>query len=246
MAVSVSYFLSIEEQLNKNPDASTVKNKNEKADNQEPAPNSTKANSRTSETAAIEEKPKPPAPRKNLTDKALQRRLDSLPALPRRTVITGQPIPFEISIPAGWKILSWNNPIRATINHRSIINLEVGPWTTSLDEYTELTRKEMTRRFPLMKLAGEETITIDKKPWRHLVLRGEVTGAGEDHEVSILVYGSRRGSYRFIVDGDRNDLEQDANDITLMLTSFQFPPDNFEPEDVSDVRVYVDGERVIK
>ncbi len=196
------------------------------------------------EPAEAKGPPKPQAPKKNLNDSYLQRRLDSLPPLPRRTVITGRPIPFEVSIPAGWKMLSWNAPVTAVVGQRSIVTLEVGPWTTSLDEYSNMTRKEMLDRYPLMEVTGEETINIDGKTWKHLVLRGQVTGAGEDHEISMIIYGSRRGSYRFLVEGDRHDLESDALDITLMLTSFRFPPDNFEPENVSDVRIYVNGERV--
>lgn len=185
-----------------------------------------------------------PVIRKNISDTLLQRRLDSLPVLPRRTVIIGRPIPFEVSIPAGWKMLSWNKPVTAVVNHRSIINLEIGPWTSSLDEYAKLTVKAMQERYPRMSLAGEENILIDGKTWKHIVLRGPVTEENEDHEVSIVVHGSRRGSYRFLVEGDRADLERDATDITLMLTSFRFPPDNYEPEDASGVRVYVNGERV--
>lgn len=186
----------------------------------------------------------PEAPRKNLNDSVLQRRLDSLPPLPRRTVITGRPIPFEVSIPAGWKMLSWNSPVTAVVSQRSIVTLEVGPWTTSLDEYSNISRKETLERYPLMQAVGEETINIDGKTWKHIVLRGQVTGAGEDHEISMIVYGSRRGSYRFLVEGDHHDLENDALDITLMLTSFRFPPDNYEPENASAVRTYVNGERV--
>lgn len=184
------------------------------------------------------------APKSIVRDAQLQNRLSVIPALPQRMIMTGKEYPFEIAVPAGWKILSWSDPVRAVINDRTIVSVETGPWSTSQDEFAKIMTKELMGRYPYIKLEANEVVEIADRNWNHMVFRGPLTGAGEDHEIAMVTYGSKRGSYTIVVEGDRMDMQEDAKDLELFVTSFRFPPDNFEPEDAAKVRVYVDGKRV--
>lgn len=184
------------------------------------------------------------APKSIENDKYLQDRLSNIPNLPQRMVVTGQKHPFEITVPPGWKIISWSEPITAVVNDRTIARVETGLWNTNQHEYTKMMTEELLDRHSFLKPEGEEIVEIAGRDWQHMVFRGPLTGAGEDHEISLLTYGSKRGSYSIVIEGDRTDMENDAQDLELFVTSFQFPPDNYEPENAQKVRIYVDGERV--
>ncbi|WOO39797.1 hypothetical protein [Rubellicoccus peritrichatus] len=184
------------------------------------------------------------APKSIANDKYLQDRLSHIPTLPQRMIVTGQKHPFEITVPAGWKILSWSEPVTAAVNDRTIARVETGLWNTNQHEYAKMKTQELLDRHSFMKLEGEETVEIAGRDWNHMLFRGPLTKAGEDHEISMLTYGSRRGSYAIIVEGDRTDMQDDVQDLEMFVTSFQFPPDNYEPENAAKVRIYVEGERV--
>lgn len=167
-----------------------------------------------------------------------------IPPLPQRTVIVNKDMPFQVTVPEGWKVISWSNPVNLLFRDHTFFRLDTGPWVTSQSEFAELSMREIQALHPEMVLeSDDETLVIDGKRWQLQVFRRPI-GQDDAHEISLLTYGSRRGSYRMIIEGERSLMLESASAIGLVMASFRFPPDNFVPDTADLVRIYLDGERI--
>ncbi|MEM8549635.1 MAG: hypothetical protein AAGF10_02495 [Verrucomicrobiota bacterium] len=162
--------------------------------------------------------------------------------LESRTAIRGKRFPYKIVVPAGWKILrNDDNGCAVSWNDEAIITLESGPWSVGSEQWSIQSEAALHQDNPLAVQLKAKTLTLDERLWEERFYREQ--GLDQPQDIMLLNTSQKqRGSYRIMIRGDAGDLNAHAQDIMQLLGSFRFPPDNFQPEDISTVRVYVDGE----
>ncbi len=166
-------------------------------------------------------------------------------ALTQRKVVHGKTYPYRLAVPAGWKILS-NEPERCVLawEENIFVFIETGPWNTTQEEWARKSLADVIAAYPGMQLAGQDQLEIDARPWLELILRESGAIHTNPREMLLLTYGARKhGSYRIVISGQAHALDRQVEAVNQLLSTWHFPPDNFQPENVSSVRVYVDGQR---
>ncbi|MDP0496906.1 MAG: hypothetical protein Q7Q73_11955 [Verrucomicrobiota bacterium JB024] len=189
------------------------------------------------------EAPETPPPALNPTD--LQTLLGEATPLSQRTVLYGKPYPYRLLVPAGWKIL-FNEPDRCALAYEDAIFVfvETGPWNTTQEEWARKSLEDLQTAYSGMRLIGQKQLEIDARPWQQLFLREPTTVLASPREIMLLTYGERkRGSYRLVITGQAHALDRHVEAINQLISTWHFPPDNYQPENASTVRIYVDGKR---
>jgi hypothetical protein len=205
----------------------------------EPSPAQTPAGPQ----AEAADAPEAPPPALNPTD--LQTLLGEATPLTQRAVLHGKPYPYRLLVPAGWKIL-FNEPDRSAFAYEDAIFVfvETGPWNTTQEEWARKSLEDLQAIYPGMKLIGQKQLDIDARPWQQLFLREPATVLANPREIMLLTDGARqRGSYRLVITGQAHELDRHVEAINQLISTWHFPPDNYQPENASTVRIYVDGKR---
>lgn len=187
----------------------------------------------------------PPAPTESPARTALEAERDDAAELKQKTVLRGPDIPYKVIVPAGWKVLQ-NDKDRSIVSWKDelFVFFETGPWITTQEEWARKSLADMQAQFPNMQLLDQEKMEIDGRPWQEFFLREYGSMLVNPREMMVLTYGSRkRGSYRIIISGKAHALDRHVDVLNHLMRYYRFPPDNFKPDDVSSVRVYIDGER---
>jgi hypothetical protein len=206
-----------------------------------PAPNEPALAQTPAEPQADASETSPPA--LNPTD--LQTLLGEATPLSQRAVLHGKPYPYRLLVPTGWKIL-FNEPDRCSLAYEDAIFVfvETGPWNTTQEEWARKSLEDLQAIYPGMKLIGQDRLEIDARPWHQLFLREPASVLANPREIMLLTYGERkRGSYRLVITGQAHALDRHVEAINQLISTWHFPPDNYQPENVSTVRIYVDGKR---
>ena len=205
---------------------------------EEPSPNEP-------DTAAPEAAPddtEKPAPALTPTD--LEAAREKAEPLTQRTAVHGKTFPYRLIVPEDWKIL-FNEPERCVLAYKDIfVFVETGPWTTRQEEWARKSFSDMQAAYPDLALVGQKRLEIDGRPWQQLFLREPGAVLVNPREMMLLTYGARkRGSYRIVITGQAHVLDEHVESLNQLISTWHFPADNFQPENTSDVRVYIDGIR---
>ncbi len=190
--------------------------------------------------------PKPnPAPTATTEKTALEDERDASEVLEQRTVLRGKDYPYKLIVPAGWKVVNQDEERIVLSWHDDVfVFFETGPWHTFQQEWLDKSLEDIQLTYPHLEALDRNSLNIDGRPWNQIYLREMSEVLTNPREMMLLTYGDRRrGSYRIIITGSTTALDKHLEAVNQLLSTYRFPPDNFTPEDVSTVRVYIDGKR---
>ncbi|MEM9226337.1 MAG: hypothetical protein AAGA45_00055 [Verrucomicrobiota bacterium] len=161
--------------------------------------------------------------------------------LQSRTAVRGKTFPYKVVVPADWKILrNEENGCALSWNDEVTITLETGPWSLDSEAWSIQSEAALHQDNPLAIQLKAKTLVLDERTWEERFYREQ--GVDQPQDIMLLNTSQKqRGSYRVMIRGDAGSLSANAKEIMHLLGSYRFPPDNFQPEEASTVRVYIDG-----
>jgi hypothetical protein len=138
------------------------------------------------------------------------------------TVVRGEPVPFQVFVPRGWKVKQADGHVSVRYKDHTYLNCF---GSISGSDNKSYLREELNRVltwYSGFTVARQEVISIDNRQWAKVQLAN-----GDGDQVLLMTHGGNFGCYSVELNGSFEQLSSHKALLNRMVNSFNLPPSTY-------------------
>jgi hypothetical protein len=138
------------------------------------------------------------------------------------TVVRGEPVPYKIFVPRGWKTQRKNDALSIRFEDHTYFNCYSRGSGSDNKSYLREEVNRVLSQYPGYTLARQDIVTLDRKKWAKIQFANN-----NGDQVLLMTHASKFGSYTVELNGSFQQLTSKKAMLNRMMSSFNFPPSTY-------------------